>query len=200
MTDSAPARPRADVAHAARQARQLLRRSALIGAIASALPIPGLDWLVDTALLARLLPRINRFFGLTPEQIDALDPGKREQVQKAAAMVSSVLIGKLITRDMVVRLARAAGMRLTATQAARYVPLAGQAAAAAIGYATLRYLGERHIQDCMRVAQEAQLDIPSQLQRTARRIQHTDHELQQGHTAGRYRWWRLMPRTWRGTR
>ena len=75
-------------------------------------------------------------------------------------MVGSVLIGKLITRDMVVRLARAAGMRMTATQAAKYVPLAGQAAAAALGYATLRYLGERHIQDCIRVVEQAELDIP----------------------------------------
>jgi hypothetical protein len=78
-------------------------------------------------------------------------------------MVGSVLIGKLITRDMVVRLARAAGMRMTATQAAKYVPLAGQAAAAALGYATLRYLGERHIQDCIRVVEQAELDIPSHL-------------------------------------
>ena len=96
-------------------------------------------------------------------------------------MVGSVLIGKLITRDMVVRLARAAGMRMTATQAAKYVPLAGQAAAAALGYATLRYLGERHIQDCIRVVEQAELDIPShlptQLERTARKVEQTDKQL-----------------------
>src|SRR5260221_8712943 len=43
--------------------------------------------LFRSALLARLLPRINREFGLTPEQLDKLEPGKREQVQKAVAMV-----------------------------------------------------------------------------------------------------------------
>lgn len=173
-----PSGTREDVALATAKARKLLHRRALIGAAASSLPIPGLDWLVDVALLARMLPRINREFGLTPEQLDALEPSKREQVQKAAAMVGSVLIGKLITRDMVVRLARAAGMRMTATQAAKYVPLAGQAAAAALGYATLRYLGERHIQDCIRVVEAAELDIPSRLDRTAQRIQRTTADLQ----------------------
>lgn len=173
-----PGSTRDDVALAAANARKLLHRRALIGAAASSLPIPGLDWLVDAALLARMLPRINREFGLTPEQLDALEPSKREQVQKAVAMVGSVLIGKLITRDMVVRLARAAGMRMTATQAAKYVPLAGQAAAAALGYATLRYLGERHIQDCIRVVEAAELDIPSRLDRTAQRINRTAADLQ----------------------
>jgi uncharacterized protein (DUF697 family) len=178
-----PAPPRKDVAQAADSARKLLHRRAMVGAAASSLPIPGLDWLVDAALLARLLPRINREFGLTPEQLDLLEPGKREQVQKAVAMVGSVLIGKLITRDLGVRLARAAGMRLPATQAAKYVPLAGQAAAAALGYATLRYLGERHIQDCIRVVEQAELDIPSQLDRTARKVDRTDRQLRTGDDA-----------------
>lgn len=173
-----PSGTRDDVALAAANARKLLHCRALIGAAASSLPIPGLDWLVDAALLAKMLPRINREFGLTPEQLDALEPSKREQVQKAVGMVGSVLIGKLITRDMVVRLARAAGMRMTATQAAKYVPLAGQAAAAALGYATLRYLGERHIQDCIRVVEAAELDIPSRLDRTAQRIERTTAGLQ----------------------
>ena len=97
---------------------------------------------------------------MTPEQLDQLTPGKREQVQKAVAMVGSVLIGKFITRDMVLRLGKAMGLRMSTRQAAKYVPLLGQLAAASIGYATLRYLGERHIQDCMRVVEEAELDIP----------------------------------------
>lgn len=74
-------------------------------------------------------------------------------------MVGSVLIGKFITRDMVLRLGKAMGLRMSTRQAAKYVPLLGQLAAASIGYATLRYLGERHIQDCMRVVEEAELDI-----------------------------------------
>ncbi|EED67555.1 hypothetical protein DJFAAGMI_01085 [Comamonas sp. PE63] len=157
---SATRAERKDIAQAAARARKLLRKRALISAAASTIPIPGLDWAADAALLAQLYPRINQEFGLTPEQLDQLTPGKREQVQKAVAMVGSVLIGKFITRDMVLRLGKAMGLRMSTRQAAKYVPLLGQLAAASIGYATLRYLGERHIQDCMRVVEEAELDIP----------------------------------------
>ncbi|WP_419177858.1 hypothetical protein [Comamonas testosteroni] len=157
---SATRAERKDIAQAAARARKLLRKRALISAAASTIPIPGLDWAADAALLAQLYPRINQEFGLTPEQLDQLTPGKREQVQKAVAMVGSVLIGKFITRDMVLRLGKAMGLRMSTRQAAKYVPLLGQLAAASIGYATLRFLGERHIQDCMRVVEEAELDIP----------------------------------------
>jgi hypothetical protein len=75
-------------------------------------------------------------------------------------VVGSVVIGRLVTRDLVVRLAKTIGMRMTSKQAVRYVPVAGQAVAALMGYAALRYLGEEHIKDCVRVVQEAQLVLP----------------------------------------
>ena len=54
---------------AVHRSRKLLNRRALVGAAASAVPIPGLDWAVDAALLSRLLPAINAQFGLTPQQL-----------------------------------------------------------------------------------------------------------------------------------
>lgn len=147
--------------NAVRRSRKLLNRRALVGAVASAVPVPGLDWAVDAALLTRLVPAINAEFGLTPAQLDLLPPHKREQVQKALAMVGSVVIGKFVTRDLIIRMAQTVGKRLTAKQAAKYVPLAGQAMAALMGYTAIRYLGEEHIRDCVRVAREAQLLLPA---------------------------------------
>ena len=146
---------------AVRRSRKTLNRRALAGAAASAVPIPGLDWAVDAALLSRLIPEINAEFGLTPDQLDRLTPHKRERVQKATAMVGSVLIGKFITRDLVIKAARTLGVRLTAKQAAKYVPLAGQAVAALVGYAAIRYLGEEHLKDCVQVAKTVGLLPPS---------------------------------------
>jgi len=151
----------AQLADCIRASRRLLNRRALVGAAASAVPIPGLDWAVDAALLSRLLPEINAQFGLTPAQLERLPAHKREQVQKALATVGSLVIGKVVTRDLVLRMAKTVGMRMTTKQAAKYVPLAGQAVAAAMGYAALRYLGEEHIKDCVRVVQEAQLALPA---------------------------------------
>ncbi len=141
--------------------RKLLHRRSLVAAAASVVPLPGLDWAVDAALLSRLIPEINARFGLTPTQIGRLEPRQREQVQKAVAMVGSALIGKLVSKGMVLRMARTVGVRLTAGQAAKYVPLAGQAISAAVGYSAIRYLGEEHLRDCVRVALAAQLLLPA---------------------------------------
>lgn len=142
------------------RSRKLLNKRAMVAAAASAVPVPGLDWAVDAAMLSRLIPEINKEFGLTPQQLDKLEPKKRDQVQKAVTMVGSVLIGKLISRDLVIKAATKIGMRLTTKQLAKYVPFAGQIVSAAVGYAAIRYLGEEHMKDCIRVAREAHLEVP----------------------------------------
>lgn len=144
---------------AVKRSRKLLNKRALVAAVASALPVPGLDWAVDAALLSKLIPEINKEFGLSPEQLDQLDPKKREQVQKAAAMVGSLLIGKFISRDLIIKATTQIGVRLTTKQLAKYVPLAGQLVAATVGYAAIRYFGEEHMKDCIRVARQAQLRL-----------------------------------------
>ena len=146
---------------AVERCRRILRRRALMAAAAGSVPIPGLDWMVDAALLAKLIPEINAQFGLTPAQIDALEPHLREQVQRAVAMVGSLLIGKFITRELVLRVAQTIGVRLSTQQAAKYVPLAGQALSAMLAYTAIRYLGEEHLKDCVRVARHVQLLLPA---------------------------------------
>ena len=145
---------------AVKRSRKLLNKRALVAAAASAVPVPGLDWAVDAAMLSKLIPEINKEFGLSPAQLDKLDPKKRDQVQKAVAMVGSVLIGKFISRDLVIKAATKIGVRLTTKQLAKYVPFAGQIISAAVGYAAIRYFGEEHMKDCIRVAQQAELDVP----------------------------------------
>lgn len=151
----------ASVQAAVERSRKLLNKRAVVAAVASTVPVPGLDWAVDAALLSRLLPQISAEFGLSHEQIDLLDPEKREHVQKAVAVVGSVVIGKLVTRELALKAAGKLGVRMTTRQLSKYIPLAGQAVAAALGYATVRLLGEQHIRDCMRVAEAAQLQLPA---------------------------------------
>ena len=145
---------------AVKRSRKLLNKRALVAAAASAIPVPGLDWAVDAAMLSKLIPEINKEFGLTPAQLDQLDPKKRDQVQKAVALVGSVLIGKFISKDLVIKAATKIGVRLTTKQLAKYVPFAGQIVSAAVGFAAIRYFGEEHMKDCIRVAQQAGLEVP----------------------------------------
>lgn len=146
---------------AVKRSRKLLNKRALVAAAASALPVPGLDWMVDAALLSKLIPEINREFGLTPAQLDKLEPHKRDQVQKAVAMVGTVLIGRFISKDLLIKAAKKIGVRLTTAQLAKFVPFAGQIVSATMGYAAIRYFGEEHMKDCVRVARDAQLTLPA---------------------------------------
>jgi uncharacterized protein (DUF697 family) len=145
---------------AVHRSRRLLARKALMAAAASAVPLPGIDWAADAALLTRLIPQISAEFGLAVTQVEQMAPHKRERIQKAAAAVGALLVGRLVTRDLLLSLARHAGMRLTTKQAAKFVPVAGQIVSAALGYAALRALGEQHIKDCVKVARSVEHLLP----------------------------------------
>jgi uncharacterized protein (DUF697 family) len=147
-----PSTPR-DIARIASECRKLVTRRALVSAGASVVPLPGIDLAVDVTMLVRMLDEVNQRFGLTPDQIDRLAPERRLFAYKAAMAVGSALIGRVVTRELVIRLLRTVGVRLSAKQAAKYVPFAGQAVAASLSFAALKALGDRHVEDCVLVAQ-----------------------------------------------
>ena len=135
------------------RARKRLTRTAAIASAAAIIPLPGIDIAVDAGALLKLIPEINREFGLTPDQIDKLSPNKQLIVYKAIVAVGGAMVGKLITRELVIEALKVVGVRLTVKQAAKYVPLAGQALSAAIGFAAMQYVGRQHIKECARVAE-----------------------------------------------
>ena len=49
----------------------------------------------------KLIPDINHAFGLTPEQVERLAPDRRLVVYKAISAGGGMLIGKLVTRELV---------------------------------------------------------------------------------------------------
>jgi uncharacterized protein (DUF697 family) len=138
----------------ATQCRSLVKRRAIMAAGVAVIPIPGLDWLTDIGVLLKVIPEINRAFGLTEAQIERLAPDRRLAVYKAISAGGSMLVGKLITRDLILRALRIVGVRLTTQQAAKFVPIAGQALSAALTYSALRYVCEQHIRQCMDVSKQ----------------------------------------------
>jgi uncharacterized protein (DUF697 family) len=144
-----------------RHCRRLVNRRALMAAGVSVVPLPGIDWVTDVAVLMRLIPDINHAFGLTPEQIERLAPDRQVVVYKAVSAGGGLLIGKLVTRDLVMRVLRLIGVRLTTQQAAKYVPIAGQAVSAALTYSSLRYVCEQHIQQCVAISRQLMLPAPT---------------------------------------
>lgn len=142
---------------------RLVTHRAMFAAGVAMLPVPGLDWVTDVGVLVKLLPEINRAFGLSPEQIERLAPERRLVVYKALSSGGGLLVGKLVTREMVMAMLRMVGVRLSAQQAAKYVPLAGQAVSAALTFSALKYVCEQHIQQCAAVARQLQLPSPGEV-------------------------------------
>ncbi len=131
----------ADIATVREHCRRLVRRRAALSAGASAIPVPGIDIVFEMKLFTQLIDEINIAFGLTPAQIERMQPTFRMIAYEAAVGVGGMLVGRLITRDLVFGLLAKSGRKLVAKQASKIVPLAGQAAAAAIGFFAFRQIG-----------------------------------------------------------
>ncbi len=144
----------------AAQCRRLVTRRASFAAGVAMIPLPGLDWVTDIGVLLKLIPDINRAFGLTPEQVERLSPDRRLAVYKAISAGGSMLMGRLVTRELIVGTLRVVGVRLTTQQAAKYVPIAGQAISAALTFSALKYVCELHIRQCMAVSRQLLLPAP----------------------------------------
>jgi uncharacterized protein (DUF697 family) len=153
--------PGDDLQAVARRCRKHVSTRALLAAGVAMVPVPGLDWATDIGLLMRLLPRISAEFGLSVEQVERLAPERRVVVYKVISAAGGMLVGRMVTRELVLQLVKLVGVRLSAQQAAKFVPIAGQAVSAALTYTAMRYVCEQHIRQCMAVARQLQLPAPA---------------------------------------
>jgi uncharacterized protein (DUF697 family) len=148
-----PASP-GEIAEVRARCRRLVKKRAAISAGVAAVPLPGVDILSDLATFAVMVEEINQAFGLAPEQIERLQPRLRIVAYEAAAALGGMLVGKIVTRSVVLQLFKKSGMKLTAKTAAKVVPLAGQVASAAIGYALFSKMGYQHVEACVKVVEK----------------------------------------------
>ena len=144
-----------------RQCRRMVNKRALVAAGVAVVPIPGVDWITDVAVLLKLIPAINHAFGLTPEQVERLAPDRRLVVYKTISAGGGMLVGRLVTRELIVKLLKLVGVRLTTQQAAKYVPIAGQAVSAVLTFSSLKFVCEQHIQQCVAVSRQLMLPAPA---------------------------------------
>jgi hypothetical protein len=77
-------------------------------------------------------------------------------VFKAVSVGGGMLVGRIVTRDLVLTLLRVVGVRLTTQQAAKFVPIAGQAVSAALTFSALKLVCEQHIRQCVDIARQLQ--------------------------------------------
>lgn len=133
------------------ECRQLARRRALLAAASSLLPIPGVDLAADIALLTHAIERINSHFGLTETQINALSAQRQAMLYGFLTKGGGTLAARLTTAGLIGRIVQKIGLRLTAMELVRIVPIAGQLVAAGIGYWSFNYVARSHIARCEKV-------------------------------------------------
>lgn len=134
--------------------RRLVRKRATMAAGFSAVPVPGLDVVSDLSLFARLVDEVNKAFGLSADQVERLHPKLRLMAYEAAVGVGGMLVGRFVTRELLLKLFRKAGVKIASKTVAKLVPIAGSVVSAAIGFAMFRQLGYQHVEACARVARE----------------------------------------------
>lgn len=130
---------------------KVIRRASLSAGVAI-VPLPGIDIGTDIAILMRLLPAISREFGLSTEQIEALDPETKRIVLVLVSTIGSALVGRVVTHELVTKLLKKLGLRVATATVSRAIPFLGQAVAGCLSFGTMKMLGYAHIRDCYEVA------------------------------------------------
>ena len=136
-----------------RDCESLVNKRTALSAGAAVVPIPMLDIGADVAVLLEMIPAINRKFGLTPEEIHSLHPQRKQVLLAAIGSVGSDLLGKVVTKPLLMHVVKRLGGGFASKTAAKMVPFFGQAVAASVSFGIIRYLGRAHIADCYAVAQ-----------------------------------------------
>lgn len=134
--------------------RKIVTKRALTAGVASAVPGAVVGVGADAVMLYELLPKINKKFGLDPEQIDELDEQVKQQVLVLATSIGSQVIGRNITKELVLLILKTVGVRATAKSAASMVPFIGSAVGAVLGFGMMKYVGNQHIEECYEVVKQ----------------------------------------------
>lgn len=132
----------------------LVNKKSSMSAVAAVVPIPALDVGADVFLLMQMIDEINRKFGLSEGQLSKLDARLKEKIFVVVSSLGNQFIGKVITKQLIISLLKKIGVRITAKQAAKYVPIIGTIFSGTVSFTAMRYLGKSHIEDCYKVVKK----------------------------------------------
>ena len=123
---------------------KLARKCALLSGAAALAPLPGAALAIELAVLRWLTSEITLRFGLPARHADAAG---------AASGIHAFGMARRAGGRIAMAALRKSGLRAAgAGQVLRFLPLAGQAASAALGYAAVMHLGKAHIDACFAAA------------------------------------------------
>lgn len=143
--------PVSETRQIASDCRRIIRKYSVGSGIGSAVPILGTDIITDAFLATTMLNEIVGRFGLGRDEINLMDLETKALVLQGIKKHGCQLVGKIITKQLALRLATGTAKTAVTRQVSKYLPIAGQLVAAGIGYSTMSSLGELIIEECVRV-------------------------------------------------
>lgn len=138
------------------ECQAMAKSRAKVSAGVAVIPLPFLNVAVDVAMLTKLLPEITERFGLA----DAADLDKSTEEARKQSMKERIMaIGGLIAaRSVVNKTVQGFGGRFIGKQVSKYIPLGGSMVAASLGYMIFKKIAFDHIEECYKLAKQAQRD------------------------------------------
>lgn len=135
--------------------RAHVNRRALYTTAGNLIPIPLADAAIDVGMLTGTLNFINETFGLSEEEMEKLSNREQKALALLISNQGAEYAGKAVTKFIVSKVVSKQAGKVAGKQAAKYVPIIGQLVAGSISYATLRYIGMKHIAQCREIIQQA---------------------------------------------
>lgn len=132
----------------------LATKRATAAAGAAAIPLPGIDIAADIGLLLEAMPTIIKKFGLTKEDIDSYDEQRKVMIYGILKKLGIETIGVLITEELIKKMLVKIAGRVATKSMTKYIPIVGQAIAASIGFAAMKYILDDLTNDCYKVSLE----------------------------------------------
>lgn len=136
------------------ECKKMSTKAAFLSAGGGAIPIPGVDIGADIAILLGILPKISKRFNLSKEHIDELDDQTRLLVFNAIKTVGAELVGRAITKEVLMTIIKRMGIKVATRQVAKYIPFFGSLISGGISYAAMKIVVNMHINQCYNVVAE----------------------------------------------
>ena len=89
---------------------------------------------------------------MSPEQIDQYGAEQKTFIAKTITNFGSKLVGRVITKELVILVLKKVGVRVTAKGVVKWVPGIGQAVAGTISFTAMKFLGNQHVNECYEIA------------------------------------------------
>lgn len=132
----------------------MVNKRSSISAVTAIIPIPGVDVGADVLILMQMIDTINKKFGLSETQLSKLDARFKEKIFVIISSLGSELIGRVVTKQIVISLLKKVGIRFTTKQVTKYVPIIGSILSGTISFTAMKYVGKKHIEDCEKVVKK----------------------------------------------